>query len=132
MTKVLHKDFEYVISSLLGQSNNKSIDEIQSILSSAKAKFLSKKAVGVIAKLAHILRNNSYKQNLLIATSKDNCFKYYKIGRFGRDCKYPNYQLMKKKNTKQDRNNNSAKPRLRQANVIATADKESDSELFCP
>lgn len=45
-TESLHDDFEHVTSGLLGQGGEKSIDEIQSMLSSAEAKFVSKRAVG--------------------------------------------------------------------------------------
>lgn len=131
-TKALHKDFEHVTSGLLGQGDDKSIDEIQSILSSAEAKFLSKRAVGVTADLAHMSRNNSHKRKLPIATSEDECFNCHRMGHFSRDCKYPDYRLMKKKNTKQDRDDDSPKPRPRRANVAAAADEESDPEPFRP
>lgn len=86
----------------------------------------------MIANLAYMSKNNSHKQKLLIAISKDEYFNCHKMGHFGQDCKYPNYWLMKKKNIKQDRDNNSPKPRPQQANIAVIADEKSVSEVFCP
>ena len=100
------------MSGLLGQGREKSIDEIESILSSDEAKFVSKKAVGLRADLAHMSKNNGQKRKAT-GTSKDECFNCYKIGHFGRDCKFLDYQFKKKSSssTKQDRENDSPRPR---------------------
>lgn len=111
-TESLHKDFEYVTSGLLGQDGEKSIDEIQSILSSAEAKFVSKRAIGVTANLAHMSRNSSQKRKST-ATSEDECFNCHRIGHFSQDCKFPDYRLKKKSSssTKQDFDNNPPRSR---------------------
>lgn len=75
-------------------------------------------------------RNNSHKQKLVIATSGNKCFNCHKMGHFGRDYKYLNYWLMKRKNTKQDYDNDLSKPRSQRANISAATDEKSDSELF--
>ncbi len=111
-TESLHEDFEHVTSGLLGQRGEKSIDKIQSILSSAEAKFVSKRAVRVTANLAHMSKNSGQKRKAK-ATSEDECFNCHKMGHFGRDCKFPDYRLKKKNSssTKQDCDNNSPRPR---------------------
>lgn len=45
----LRKDFDLVTAGLLGQGGDKAINKIQQILALAEAKFISKRAVGVIA-----------------------------------------------------------------------------------
>lgn len=97
-TDSLHDEFEHVTSGLLGQGGEKSINEIQSILASAEAKFLSKRAVGTTAELAHRSRNSNQKRKST-ATSEDECFNCHKMGHFGRDCRHPDYRLVKKKST---------------------------------
>lgn len=59
VTDALHKEFEHVTSGLPGQRGEKSISKIHSILSSAIAKLLSNRAVGVTTELVHMLRNNN-------------------------------------------------------------------------
>lgn len=59
-----------------------------------QSKVFEQKVVGVIADLVHISKNNSHKRKVL---SKDKCFNYHKIGHYGRDYKYPDYKLLKKK-----------------------------------
>lgn len=61
-TEPLHKDFEHVTSGLLGQGEKESIDEIQSILSSAEAKFVSKRTVGVTVNLTAVRNVNQQQQ----------------------------------------------------------------------
>lgn len=59
-----------------------------------------------MADLAYMSKNSSPKHKIyVIATSKDECYKYHKIRHFKRDCKFPNYQFQKKNsgnNTKQN------------------------------
>lgn len=137
--KLLHDDFEHVTLGLLGQEGEKGIDKIQSMLSSAKAKFVSKRAVRVTANLAHMSRNNSLKHSKAIATSEDKRFNCYKRGHFSRDCKFPDYCIGKKKNSnnssniRQDQENNSAKPQPQRANAATNIIDEDDSDLesFC-
>lgn len=94
VTGTLYKEFDHVISRLLGQEGIKSVAEIQSLLLSAKAKFLSKKAARIIADLLYISRNSSHKRK---AISKDKCFNYHKMRHYGREYKYLNFRLLKKK-----------------------------------
>ncbi len=93
-TESMHEDFEHVTSGLLGQGGEKSIDEIQSILSSAEAKFVSKRAVGVTADLTQMSRNSGQKHKAIV-TSENECFNCHKMRHFGRDCKFPDYRLKK-------------------------------------
>lgn len=115
-TNILHEKFKYITSELLRQGGEKSISEIHSILSSAKAKLLSKTTIGATTKLAHISRNYNQKRKA-IATSEDKCFNCHKIRHFGQDRKIPDYWLLKKKNTdnaRQDRDwDNLPTPRPR-------------------
>lgn len=140
-TVALHDEFDHVISGLLGQGGEKSVTEIQSLLSSAKAKLLSKRAIVVTVNLTYMSRNSSHKRKT-IATSKDKCLNYHKMRHYRKDCRYPNYKLYNKKrssnNTKQDRDCDNS-PRARQnnntqpckANVAANLeDKDSDLEPF--
>ena len=67
---------------------DKTITEIQQILASAKAKFISKRATGVIGDLAMMSKDrNSTKRK---AKSEDKCFNCGKLGHWGRDCTLPN------------------------------------------
>lgn len=125
----MHDNFEYVTSGLLGQEREKSIDEIQSMLSSAKAKFVSKRAVGVTADLANMSRNSSHKCSRAIVTSKDECFNYHRMGHFGQDCKFLNYHTKKKSSTRQNRENNLPKLRPCRANATTNIANDNDSDL---
>lgn len=52
-----------------------------------------------MANLVYISKNSSYKcKTYAIATNKDECFNCHKIRHFGRDCKFPDYQSIKKNN----------------------------------
>lgn len=80
----LHHDFETTTTSML-ERGDKTIEEIQQILASAEAKFISKRATGVTADLAMSSRGkNAGKRK---ATSEDRCYNCHKFGHFGRDCK---------------------------------------------
>lgn len=140
-TDALHDEFNHVTSGLLGQGGEKSVAEIQSLLSSAEAKLLSKRAISMIADLAHMVKNSGHKRKTTV-TSKNECFNCYKMGHYGRDCKYPDYRLLNKKkssnNTRQDRDCGNS-PRARQnnntqpcrANVTANLkDKNFNLESF--
>lgn len=82
---------------MLGQGNEKSINKIQSILLSAKAKFVNKRAVGLTINFAQILRNSNHKhKTYVIVTSKDKCFNCHKMGYFERDYKFFYYKSKKK------------------------------------
>lgn len=148
-TDSLHEDFEHVISGLLGQGGEKSINKIQSILASSEAKFLSKRAVGTTAELAYMSKTSNQKRKST-ATSEDECFNCHKMGHFRRDCRHPDYRSLKKKNTgnaKQDREDSlrpryhnsqnsqqRKKPQPRRANVVTNnnEDEDSDPEPFRP
>ena len=134
----LHKDFNLITSGLLGQREDKTIDKIQQILFSAKAKFISKQKVGITANLAHMSRNNkpSYSQKQK-TTLNDESYNCHKIEHFGRDCRMQDFRLAKRKasDTRQD-----DAPRfkqhqlqLRRANVVADHKEEnSNPEPFHP
>ncbi len=133
-TEFPHEDFEHVMSGSLGQGGEKSIDEIESILLSAEAKFRSKRAVGVTANLAYMSRNIGQKCKTK-ATSEDECFDCRKMGHFGQDCKFSDYRLKKKSSssTKQDRDNDSPRPKRWQANSTTNLEeRDSDPEPFWP
>lgn len=98
ITDLLYKDFKYVISGLLEQRGEKSIDKIQFILAFSEAKFLSKRAVEIIVELIYISKNNNQKRKSM-ATIEDKYFNYYKIRYFRKNCRYLNYKSMKKKST---------------------------------
>lgn len=72
-TKSLYDDFKYVISGLLSQRKEKSIDKIQSMLSLAEAKLVNKRKVGVMINLIYISRNSSHKGSRATATNEDKC-----------------------------------------------------------
>lgn len=99
-TDIQHKEFDHVTSELLGQRGEKIVTKIQSLLSSAIAKFLNKRAIGVMAELAHMSKNSSYKRKV---TSEDKYFNCHKMGHYGKDCKYLDYRLLKKKNSSNTR-----------------------------
>lgn len=95
----LYQEFEYITFGLLGQKREKSISEIQFILSSAKVKLLSKRVIKITTKLVHsISRNNNLKRKATV-TNKDECFHYHKRRYFEQDCRMPAYRLLKKKST---------------------------------
>ena len=125
----LHKDFDLITSELLGQEGDKTIDKIQQILSSAKAKFISKREVGITADLAYMSRNNkpNYSQKRK-ATLDDECYNCHKMGHFGLDCRMQDFRLAKRKaNDKRQDNTPRSKqhqPQLRQANVAADHEEE--------
>lgn len=75
----LHNDFETTTNSML-ESGDKSINEIQQILASAKAKFLSKRATGVTGELAMMSKGRNSRYNKRKATSEDKCFNCQKLG----------------------------------------------------
>lgn len=72
MLDSLHDDFDIITESML-ERGDKSIDEMQQILASAKAKFISKKLTGVNGNLAMMTksRNSTAKRK---ANSDDKCF----------------------------------------------------------
>lgn len=78
------------------ECGDKTFDEIQQILASTEAKFVSKRLTGMNRDLAIMSsgnRNSAEKK----ATSKDKCFNCHKIDHFGRDCIAPHTQSFKKK-----------------------------------
>ena len=74
------------------------------MLLSAKAKFVSKKVLGVIANLVYMSRNNCHKRTGAIATREDEYFNCYRIDHFGQNYKFPDY-CNKKKNSNSSSNN---------------------------
>lgn len=58
----------------------------------AKAKFVNEKIVRMTINFVYMLRNSGHKYNKIVAISKNECFNYYKIGRFD------NYCIMEKSN----------------------------------
>ena len=107
------------------------------MLLSAKAKFVSKRVVGVIANLIHMSKNNSHKHTRAIAISKDEYFNCYWMGHFGQNYRFPDY-CNKKKNSNSSSNNRQKRenklPRLWpwQINIMTNLvnDKNSRPEPF--
>lgn len=94
----LHNNFETTTTSILEQGD-KTIDEIQQILASVKAKFISKRATKVTGDLAMMFRRrNSERQK---ASSDNKCYNYQKYGHFGRDCKLPDQRTPDQRQPKQ-------------------------------
>ena len=94
----LHKEFNLIISGLLGQGGDKIIDKIQQILSFIKVKFISKQEVGITINLAHMSKNNklSYSQKQK-ATLNDKYYNCHKIKHFRQDYRMQNFKLAKRK-----------------------------------
>ena len=84
----LHDNFETTTTSMLEQGD-KTIDEIQQILTSAEAKFISKRATGVTGDLAMMSQGRNSSGMKRKATSEDKCYNCQKYGHFGRDCRLP-------------------------------------------
>lgn len=86
----LHKDFDTSMASLL-EANDKTIDQIQSILQSIDAKNISKGAIeDGTSNLAMAFKDkNTLKKK---ANSDDECYNCHKLGYFGR-----NYLLFDRK-----------------------------------
>lgn len=121
----LHNNFETTTTSML-ESGDKTIDEIQQILASAEAKFISKQATGVIGDLAILSRGKSGKRRV---TSDDRCFNCNKFGHFGQDCrqKKPKPEEPTRESTRHQQPNVRNQSNTRNHTHIAAAD-ESDSE----
>ena len=84
----LQKNFDTTIVSLL-DTENKSIDQIQSILQSEKAKNISKRVTrkGIFNLVMAFKNNNTSKRK---TNSYKECYNCYKLGHFRRDCLLPN------------------------------------------
>ena len=80
----LYNDFKTTTMSLL-EIRDKLIDKIQSILQFKEAKNISKYTTRGTEKLAMTFRNNinSFKRK---ANNNEECFNYYKLRYFGRNC----------------------------------------------
>lgn len=76
----LHDDFETTTTSML-ERGDKTIEEIQQILASAEAKFLSKRATGVTADLAMMSKGKGNSKRK--ATSDNRCYNCHKFGHLG-------------------------------------------------
>ena len=86
----LHDNFNTTTTSLL-ESENKTIDQIQSILQWKEAKNISKRATKVKEDLAMAFKDsNSPKKK---AYRDEKCFNYHKHGHFGHDCRQPDRRL---------------------------------------
>ena len=124
----LHDDFETTTASML-ERGDKTIDEIQQILASAEAKFISKRATRVTGDLAMMSKDrNSTKRK---ASSEDKCFNCGKLGHRGRDCTLPD-QRKRNKPHKSSRSNHQQAKRNRANIATSTGDDDSDPEPFKP
>lgn len=54
----MYKDFDLLPSRLLEKGENKSINKIQQILSSAKAKFINEQEVSIIVDFVYMSKNH--------------------------------------------------------------------------
>lgn len=127
----LHDDFETTITSML-ERGDKTIEEIQQILASAEAKFLSKQAIGVTADLTMMSKSKGSSKRK--ATSDDRCYNCHKFGHFGRDCKSTNTNQWPPAEHKKPRPNKSIgsfNPR-NWAYITAATDKDSNPKPFRP
>lgn len=81
---------------MLSQKREQNIDKIQFILLLTKAKFISKRAVEIIANLIQMSKNSSYKHYKTMVINKNKCFNYYNIGHFGQDYNFFDYHIKNK------------------------------------
>ena len=88
---MLHKNFDNTITSLL-EMGDKTIDQIQSILKSKKAKNLSKQVTRVTNNLVMTLRDKDISKK---ANSDNECYNYHKLNHFRQDCSLSNRRLNK-------------------------------------
>lgn len=126
----LHDDFETITTSML-ERGDKTIEEIQQILASAEAKFISKRATEITADLAMISRgkNGTGKRK---ATSEDRCYNCHKFGHFRRDCRNADQRPPEQKKPKTIEPTRQQSTRLRNRAHIAATDDDSDPEPFRP
>lgn len=133
---ILYNDFETTTASLF-KSNNKILDQIQSILQSKKVKNIGKKTTEVIRDLAIGLRNsNNYKKGAKRKAGSDE--KYYnchKLGYYARDYNIPDkrpYQRNRdqSQNSTRGRQNNN-RNRTHQATANNNVNN-SDPKPFLP
>lgn len=110
----IHDDFDTKTSSLL-ETGDKTIDEIQQILCSAKAKNLSKRATGITGDPAMAFRGSGgqqysaqYSGTKRKANSDEQCYNFNKFGHYGRDCNQPDRRerLPYQSNNNSNYNNN--------------------------
>lgn len=82
----LHKDFDTTTASLI-ETDDKMIDEIQSILQSKEAKNISKQVIGNKGDLAMVFRDgdSSTAPKKMIHSYKE-CYNCHKLEHLGRDC----------------------------------------------
>lgn len=130
----LHDNFETTTTSIL-ERGDKTIDEIQQILASAEAKFISKRAIGVTGDLAMMSRGRSSGRRK--ASSDDKFLNCQKYGHFGRDCRLPDQrppeQREQRKRTRTDKPGKTQQPARNHVHIAAAAaDDDSDTELFRP
>ena len=87
----LHDNFDMTNTSLL-EAGDKTIDQIQSILQSKKAKNISKRVNGGTGNLAMIFRDSSNTPKRK-ANSYKKCYNCHNLGHFGRDCPLPDKRI---------------------------------------
>lgn len=89
---LIYKDLNTKTSSLL-ETGDKTINKIQQILCSTKAKNLTKQATDVIKDLAMFFRGpqsyNNYFGGKQKADSNEQYYNYNRMGHYGRDCNQP-------------------------------------------
>ena len=89
---LLCKDFDTITASIL-ETGHKTINQIESIFQSKKAKNLSKQATGGTENLAIAFKNKSRPKKK--ANSDNKYYNYYKLGYFRQVCLLPNRKLNK-------------------------------------
>ena len=103
----LHQDFDITTASLL-ETGDKTINKIQSIIQSKKAKNLSKRATGNTGKLAIAFRGKGApgkRKN----TNEDECYNCHKFRHFRQDCFFSDRRLNRTTQQLQSRKNNLRK-----------------------
>lgn len=112
------------------ESSDKTIDEIQQILASAEAKFISKRATGVTGDLAMISRRG--KPGERKANSEDRCYNFNKFCHFSRDCRAPRKPKSDEPARQPSASASRNRAHIAAANINANVEDDYEPEPFRP